>query len=503
VRQVRSRANTELRLDSRLTRIRTAAAVFTYRTAAAVRPPLPPDDAPKVVLPVLVGCRAEVSVGDIFPSTRCHIHVDLEQLVIRWSGKHSISLHAIRGVEFLNMDNERSSGRKSGPGETRRKHSFMPKPRRRSSERREPPRGSVMLNGVTLVHMDDDAREATFQIMFIDRCSIPRIAQLSMHEVSAHSWVGGLKALLQLIPSSASPAHTHWASACMAATSSRGTRGFLRRSEARHGLLAIANANTGLTAAALEDALRSLRLSEELHEVPQWLRASRGGASEKQALLNSRQVTELLLRLCTSSQEITKVFERHAVGDWMGLVEWLHFFNTDQLTRSPFDNGIQDGCSPSPRSPFPHREDGLASELAEAKKRFLSVSEMQGDNGLTQLQFSLQLLSSENDAVSPGRSIIAADGLEAPMSHYWTAASHNSYIIGDQLSGVSSSDAYRRLLLQVCGRLREALLSHCTRMSRCRCHTRPAVTHCLPCCAYLRAVDNVKLIVGTAVPSPS
>jgi len=40
--------------------------------------------------------------------------------------------------------------------------------------------------------------------------------------------------------------------------------------------------------------------------------------------------------------------------------------------------------------------------------------------------------------------------LNAPLAHYWTACSHNSYIIGDQLTGLSSADAYRRQLLQGC-----------------------------------------------------
>ena len=72
-----------------------------------------------------------------------------------------------------------------------------------------------------------------------------------------------------------------------------------------------------------------------------------------------------------------------------------------------------------------------------------------GSSGLSLLQFSLLLLEPANDAVAPAREAGATEDLREPLSHYWAACSHNSYIVGDQLTGRSTADAYRRQLLQV------------------------------------------------------
>ena len=41
--------------------------------------------------------------------------------------------------------------------------------------------------------------------------------------------------------------------------------------------------------------------------------------------------------------------------------------------------------------------------------------------------------------------------LSNPMSHYWVASSHNTYLRDeDQLAGRASPDMYRRVLLQGC-----------------------------------------------------
>eukprot|EP00966_Prymnesium_polylepis_P314746 7272586-Prymnesium_polylepis.2 len=64
--------------------------------------------------------------------------------------------------------------------------------------------------------------------------------------------------------------------------------------------------------------------------------------------------------------------------------------------------------------------------------------------GIGLLQFALRLLSPQNNAV------MQPSGPECeatPLTGQWISSSHNSFIVGDQLTGLSSADMYRRLLL--------------------------------------------------------
>lgn len=108
-------------------------------------------------------------------------------------------------------------------------------------------------------------------------------------------------------------------------------------------------------------------------------------------------------------------------------------------------NAIESGT----REPGP--ED--SKEVLDAKHHFLrAVSAIPGElaieKSLTQQQFIQMLLSPSNNAVAP-----AEQDLSAPLAHYWGACSHNSYIVGDQLTGLSSADEYRRQLIQGCRHL--------------------------------------------------
>ena len=75
--------------------------------------------------------------------------------------------------------------------------------------------------------------------------------------------------------------------------------------------------------------------------------------------------------------------------------------------------------------------------------------------GLTLLQFQQLLLSQDNRALCPEKTkarvpLEEAEDFTQPMTHYWVACSHNSYLEGDQIASTSSSAMYARLLLQGC-----------------------------------------------------
>jgi len=160
-----------------------------------------------------------------------------------------------------------------------------------------------------------------------------------------------------------------------------------------------------------------------------------------------RHVSWLLLHLCTSSSEIERLFQQYSTEGEMRFADWCAFSRSEQLEHS--NQGDQSDQREEAR------DETSDSGLLEEKARFDSAIRLGNrsttcDTGLNQLEFALSLLSPDNDAVVSTPVRMEKAQYNHPICHYYIACSHNSYIVGDQLTGESSADAYRRQLLQGC-----------------------------------------------------
>jgi len=180
-------------------------------------------------------------------------------------------------------------------------------------------------------------------------------------------------------------------------------------------------------------------------QLPQWLTTSTP-QTVKMGLLNCQQTTGLLFHLVTSSNDIRQVFNRYATENRMSFDGWLAFVQAEQGKESDVD--IDDHVSDAP----PPEVDLLSNARQQISQAIdLKGHAHQRESTLNPLQFAFQLLSKQNNAVASAQGTqVETSYLNRPLTHYWNATSHNSYVVGNQLTGLSSADAYRRQLLQGC-----------------------------------------------------
>jgi hypothetical protein len=246
-----------------------------------------------------------------------------------------------------------------------------------------------------------------------------------MPQDSATVWTEGLLTLEKMVPKVATPAHWRWVFSCMAATSRRGATGFLLQSEVGS-LLKRAHASPHLSVEALEAVIRSTEEAELKLELPKWLQAVRPRIGFHRgvfhAKLNARQIAEMLLRLCTSSAHIQFVFDSYATNGEIGSAEWLAFVKAEQT--APL--GDQGAVRSLEATLDANNEADVADNRRSVRFDATASKESTTEKGLGVLQFSLQLLASDNDVLEPVPHLEGADHLSNRLCQFWTASSHNT-----------------------------------------------------------------------------
>ena len=288
-----------------------------------------------------------------------------------------------------------------------------------------------------------------------------RVLRVELPKRKAHAWADGLMALKGMVAQPVSPAHSRWALACMAATSNWGASGYLRRADL-WSLMVRANARFQLSKDQLAEAFVAVEASEQQLQTPPWLRLPPTSDGRPPHQLNARHITLLLLELMASSTTISELFDAGAASGFWDSDEWLRFVQAEQLPNAD-ESCEADGATVHTRVAI---EEDVQAAPAQQHDEGSSRGEPRSAKRLNRIQFALELLSPQNDAVARNQGPAAIDDAHKPLAHYWTACSHNSCaavalelmlpalctlhrvtslltaadLVGDQLTGLSSAD---------------------------------------------------------------
>ena len=182
-----------------------------------------------------------------------------------------------------------------------------------------------------------------------------------------------------------------------------------------------------------------------------------------QKLLIRNEITEVFSKFCHSEPK-TKV---------MTSKEFLSFLNNYQ--RDPRLNEIL----------FPYATEEKAIGLIkkyEPNQHLVSKNQLSGEG------FMWFLLSEDNLVMSPER-LFNLDKMDLPLSFYFIASSHNTYLTGHQITGRAGVEMYRQVLLSGC---------RCVELDFWNGEDEPHITHGYTMVNKLPARDVIQAIAECA-----
>ncbi|VDK60354.1 unnamed protein product, partial [Cylicostephanus goldi] len=166
------------------------------------------------------------------------------------------------------------------------------------------------------------------------------------------------------------------------------------------------------------------------------------------------------LQYKVSSRQLQEVTE-----DQMNLLQFTkatkNFIHSHTLFTSRFAELSQDGTTITFDGfmrflELMQRDDMISNRarVVDFLKRFLNIDEYLNETlpeepSLSVMEFCDFLFSRENSIWDSMNEKVIHD-MTRPLSHYWIASSHNTYLTGDQLRSESSLDSYAQALLLGC-----------------------------------------------------
>ena len=389
-------ASSYLGLDRPRVRTRDIAAVWRWRISHR-RPPSPGHSTGWKEIEQ--GALVELSIAGVYPHVTCFVRFDAAAFALRWTHESFVSLHTIVGIRLV-------EGTANG-----------------WSTSWERSHGAVTFGSIAPAAARGGRKSICIDFhnsLHTGMCTL----ELRLAGSRADRWYKELQSLQEasasvLCKNGTDVRYLRWCMGCMRKASNNSAGCFVRRSEFD---AVLKRANSDLRGEALSEALSFADVVPLSTSLP----------LDAYGRFNIAQVTGALVQLATAQPEIKALFDQYSNSGHLGKAEWLAFMRMEQLAASSSEL-IQEVSGIAGTTLDDHNR----TMLQAAAATFDEASGLLSGMGGALSRFALLLLSPDNDAVAPPLDM----DISQPLAHYWCACSHNSYIVGDQVTHTPTTPA--------------------------------------------------------------